>query len=94
MIEQKAIEQTDQQLAEARRIKKERRRRHRNKITRHSCKECGQRKSYICLEHNNIKNQGILYRIARRVRRNLRKFYFSLAVKFGLAQNKKRKVAN
>ena len=86
MNEQNVIEQTDQQLAEAKRIRRERSRRRKKKITRHCCKQCGERKHYICLKCDSHKRFGIFIPLPKRIRYYSRKLYFSLAEKLRLIE--------
>lgn len=49
------------------------------KIIRHCCSQCGEPKSYVCLEHSpNLKRKG-LSKVWKGIRYQFRKFYFSLA---------------
>lgn len=74
---------------ERRRLERKANRKYRRRrITLHCCQECGQPKSYICLEHNLNKKKPFIKKILKKIRYNSKKFYFGLAVKFGLAINK------
>jgi hypothetical protein len=61
-----------------------RRKNRRSKIVRHCCKLCGQRKHYICLQHNQQIKPPIFKMILNKLRRYAKKFYFGVAGRFGL----------
>lgn len=50
-----------------------------------ACKECGQSKHYICLEHHPQKKSSIS-KILGKIRRYSRKFYFGVARKLGFVE--------
>jgi hypothetical protein len=65
-----------------------RRKKRTRKIARQCCKECGQPKHYICLEHNSqikLKIKPTIFKtLSKRFRVYSRKVYFNLARKLGL----------
>jgi hypothetical protein len=61
-----------------------RRKDRKRKIVRHCCKECGQPKHYICLQHNQQIKPPIFKVILKKLRRYAKKFYFGAAGRFGL----------
>lgn len=59
----------------------------RKNIKRSCCKECGQPKHYICLEHNSHKKLGFIKRIQKLIRYNLRKIFFNVFAKLGFIRH-------
>ena len=75
-------EQIRDEIIEKRRAeRKDRKRARRKTIKRHCCRQCGEPKHYICLEHNHNRKASFLKRIVRKSRRYGRKIYFMLAAK-------------
>ncbi|MDQ2747818.1 MAG: hypothetical protein M3T96_11235 [Acidobacteriota bacterium] len=69
------------QLTEAEQLRKEtraaRRKRRRGYLKKLCCKQCGEPKHYVCLEHHNFKKKG-LEKLYSKFNRYARKFYFNL----------------
>jgi uncharacterized protein YfbU (UPF0304 family) len=78
------------QITDKREIKKAeraaRRKNRKKKIVRACCKDCGQPKHYICLEHNQYKRRTIFQTLRKRVRYYSRKLYFNFGKKLGFAE--------
>jgi hypothetical protein len=62
-----------------------RRKNRKRKIVRHCCKQCGEPKHYICLTHNQQIKPPIFKVKLKRFRYYIKKFYFNVAGRFGLA---------
>ncbi len=79
------IQVTDRQ--EIKKVERAARRKNRkSKIVRHCCKDCGQPKHYICLEHNQYKKRTMFQMFQKCVRYYLRKLYFNFGKKLGFAE--------
>ncbi len=50
-------------------------------IKKSCCKECGQPKHYVCLEHNPYRRKSFFNKLIKKRRYYARKIYFSVAKK-------------
>lgn len=81
MIEQNTqTAETDQKRKERRAARRNAKRRY---VKKNCCRECGQPKHYICLEHNSNLRKPLWKRFISKSRYNSRKLFFNLARKVG-----------